>query len=570
MTANLLIHRDPFRPTLNTEVSEVNNGRTVFEVLIETDLCEAQENGIKRLVPFYVLLNGQPLLQQDWNTVLSANDFLQVTLLPKGGGGGSNIGAILGAIAMAVMAYFTMGLSLVATAAVGVGAFAVLSLAMGAVPAPSSLGTANREASSPTYSLNAQGNSARLLAAVPRVYGRMHTYPDLASQPYSEFMDNEQYLYQLFCVSEGPVDIEAMLYDGNNINNFEDAKYEIIKPFGVVTLFPDNVVTSESVQQLNMLGPNNPDYHVLGPFVSAPAGTKSNFIAIDVAFPRGGATIDDKGNRNPIEIIYHFEYRSIDDTGAAIGPWKTLVHSSRVLATEKAQVFSHKPPVELGRYEVQGYRVSSEPADTRTYGDIQWVGLRAYLENTHVYGNCTLIATAMRATNALNSSTARKFSVISKGLIPVWDKVNGWSDPKFTTNPAWIAADIVRDKDYGRGLETSRLNINKLHALSLTWAERGDEFNGVFDTTVQLWDALSKVCRVGRAVPISYAGVIDVIRDEPKTIPTAQFQASNMAMGSFSTTYNFFAPNTPDHVVMEYIDPITWKPATVPCFTRDQ
>lgn len=567
MSAKLVIHRDPFRPALNVLMAEVDFGETIFQTLCDTQFCKTTETGIVRTSPFIVLLNGELILQKDWNYVLRDDDVLQLTVLPRGGGGGgSNLKAIIGAVIIAVAAFFTCGMSLAASVAIGAVAFVGLSLMTGAIPPPSgSTGNQGRGSTSPTYSLNSQGNSARLLEAIPRVYGRTKTFPDLASQPYSEYENNDQYLYQLFCVSLGPVEIEAILIDDTNITSFEDAEVQIIGPGQAVTLFPDNVVSSESVNSLNMLGPNHPQHTVLGPFTAAPAGTTTNFLAVDVAFPRGAARINDQGEREASSVAYLFQYRGIDDQGLPLTPWLDLISTTKTFATDQPQIITHKVEVPNGRYEVRGRRETNEPTDTRTFDTTQWVGLRSYLISTKTYGNVTLIATKMRATNALNSSTARKFSVISKGLVQKWNPVDGWGELTFSANPAWVIADMIRNKDYGRNLSSERLNMDKFYKLSQTWESRKDEFNGVFDNTAQLWEAVTKVARVGRAVPMYYAGVIDLIRDEPQSIPTAMFQPSNMVMGSFKTTYTFMDFDTPDHVVIEYIDRNTWKTATVDC-----
>jgi len=565
MPSNLVIHTNPYRPNLNVTESEVEPGLTIFQHLENIKLISFTEDGFYRMGCFVVLHNGVPVLSKDWNVVVEDDHVLQVAYLPKGGGGGSNLKAILGAIIIAVAAFFTFGLSLVAAAAVGVGAFAALSLMTGAVPPPTS--TSNSSSSnSPTYSLNAQSNSARLLEAIPKCYGRTLIVPDLASQPYTEYEGNEQYLYQLFCLSLGTVEVEKILIDETNINQFTDAQYSVIYPNQAVTLFPDNVVTSDSVSNLEMKAPNSPGFNILGPYVASPSGTVASAIGIDLNFPTGLGEVDDDGNTRPYSVTVNFEYQQVNDAGTPIGAWTALVTKQFTFASKQPQVVSFRVDTPLIRCQIRGQRITNETGDNRTFEMVQWAGLRSYLQSTYTYGNVTLLAVKMRATAALNATTARKFSVIVKDRVQTWDPINGWGGYVYSDgNPAWIAADMLRDTDYGRGLGTDRLAMTKLYALSQTAASRGDRFNGVFDSTSQLWDALAKVLRCVRTVPIYYAGVIDFIRDQPQTIPTAMFQPANMVAGSFKTTYNFFDVDTPDHVIVQYIDPDTWKTETVTC-----
>lgn len=563
MTASVVIHNDPFRPALNMETRDVVHGLTILETLVNLELCTPLENGIRRNGAFVVFLNGTPVVQADWNTVLSDRDLVQVSRLPKGGGGGSNIGKIIGIVVLAVTAFFAVG----ALAAVGVAAVGLMTLVSGIVPTPPKPNERTGENDSSTYSLSAQGNVARLLQAMPRIYGRVKATPDLAANPYSEYEGNQQYIYQLFCVSLGSVEIESIQFDDSNINDFVDAEYQIVNPGEPVTLFPDNVITSDAVNGQELLAPNQPGYQIVGPYTVVPSGKRAKFLAVDILLPRGLGQIDDNGNTISRSVTVRFEYRTLDDAGNITSNWETLKDSTITLATATAQYFTFKveTPAE-NRFQVRGMRISAAAiGDNRSFDMVQWVGLRSYLTSTYTYGNCTLLAVKAKATNQLNNTTARRLTVWAKGKAQAWDPVNGWGPLAFSDNPAWIASDILRNEDYGRGFATSRFNVAKLFQLAQVWEQRGDKFNGVFDSTSQLWDALSKVMRVGRAVPIYYAGVIDFVRDQPQTIPTAQFMPANMIAGSFETTYQFFDVNTPDHVVVQYRDGVTWEPAEVTC-----
>jgi predicted phage tail protein len=150
-----------------------------------------------------------------------------------------------------------------------------------------------------------------------------------------------------------------------------------------------------------------------------------------------------------------------------------------------------------------------------------------------------------------------------------WNPIEGWGAEEPCDNIAWAAADVIRNEDYGRGLATSRFNIENLYRLDQIWETRGDKFHGVFDTTSQLWEALKVILMCGRATPMYYAGVIDFIRDEPQSIVTAQFSPATMVKGSFNLTYQFHDHETPDHVVIEYTDPTSYKTAEVTCAFPD-
>jgi hypothetical protein len=96
--------------------------------------------------------------------------------------------------------------------------------------------------------------------------------------------------------------------------------------------------------------------------------------------------------------------------------------------------------------------------------------------------------------------------------------------------------------------------------------ERGDYFDGIFDTQQSLWQTLQSVLLVGRTRPLQPGAMITFVRDEPKTIPRAGFSPRNMLNNTFSIDYLMFSPNTvTDAIVVQYIDSRTWTQNQVLC-----
>lgn len=569
MTNSVFVHiANPSVPHISRSLSTCESGNTIWETLIEKGFVSNEDGDLKRIGYFIVILNGKAILQAEWNTIVSESDVLQVQSLPMGGGGGSNVVTILVTIVAVAAAVFTGGASLGVAVAWGAAAGAAVGLLSSMIPtAQTSASTTDREAASSTYSINSQQNSARIQEAIPVQYGRMRVYPDLASQPYTENRGNEVYLYQLMCITMGEIEIEKFQIEDSDFSAYGEIEYQLVKPGEKVTLFPDNVVTSEAVSGLEMKGPNEDDYSVLGPFVTSPAGSVSNYIAMDVTFPSGAYDIDQKkGNMRSATASYRFEAQLINDSGTAIGSWFVLAEPSETFATQTAQMLSYKVAVPEGRYQVRAYRTNNVSDSNSVKSTVQWTALKAYIVSEQDYGNVTLLAVVIKATNNLNSNTARRINVIGTRLIPTWDPVNGWSDPVKTSNPAWVFADVIRNSDYSMGLATSRLNMSELYRLAQVWATRGDEFNGVFDTTQTLWAALQTVGMVGRATPVYYAGTIDLVRDEPKTIPSQIITPALIKKNTFKNSYKIGTSQTPDVVEVEYFDRDTWATDTVECY----
>lgn len=578
-----LIHcRDPFRPHVGRTMTPIRRRARLDTLLRREGMIVGRGRAVKRLHTFMPLVNGKPVLERDWGRPVRDGDIVVIATLPKGGG--SNPLNFILMIAVVVLSAYTGGAFGAAFgSAIGVGASAGAAilqtgvmlagtfLVNALVPPARAPSSVSSQTPSPTYTIGAQGNSARLQNPIPVLYGRYRVYPDFASQPYVENSGNEEYLYQLFCISQGQISVEKVMIGDTDISSYQEVQYEIVPPGGAVTLFPDNVVTSADVTGLELLGANEkpddaPDDWTpwVGPFVANPAATEANYIGIDITLPSGLFHADDNGNPQPYSVQFEAQAQTIDDNGTVTGDWFDLGAPVITLGTIQPQMLTYRYAVPAGRYQVRVQRVGDKDTDSRTANTLQWSGMRAYMPSTHYFGNVTLMAMIIRATNNVNSQTAKQINLIATRMLPVWNG-SSWSAPVATRNPAWAFADVFRNTDYGRGLPDSRLNLASLLTLAQTWDSRGDTFDGVFDTAAAIWDAATQIANVGNAMPVYYAGVIDLVRDQPQTIRTAMFTPANITANSLQIEYLFASYDTPDYVTVQYNDDVAFQPQEVDC-----
>lgn len=603
-------------------------------------------------VPIVCLLNGEPFLRKNWQKTVTIFDSLQFVTLPQGGGFKKVIGAVA-AIALAIVAPYAaplIGAAFGVTSAIGIslitaGIIIGGNLLINALLPPSVPGGQAQETfnSSPTYSLSAQGNQARLLQPIPRLYGRHILYPDFASQPYSSFEGNDQFLYQLFSLGVGTYNVEELriedtkMWDSVNgfSSSFSDVELEVVEPGQTMTLFPAAVTSSIEVggqemfkfnetRQVNILdsritfsgsgdnklqniavgdslvlsntASNDGIYTVVevdgaaewvevtpafpssatnvsvtiettslvGPFVANPADKDVDKLSVDFVLNRGLYYANDQGGLNQFNISVRVEARLIDNIGDPLGAWSILGEHNYIRETATPQRITESYDVTLGRYEVRVQRITHKQSDSRYGNDIVWGGLRAFTPDDSTFSDTTLLAVKIRASNQLTDGASRRFNVIQSAKIPIWDGTN-WSEPVVTKNPAWAAADILRNSVYGAGLADSRIDLSALLSLANTWDARGDEFNGIFDTKRSVWDALSAVLRSGRAQPLMIAGKVSFVRDEPAELVRGMLTPRNIRRGSFETTHILYDENTPDSVIVEFLDERSWKQNEVVC-----
>jgi len=130
----------------------------------------------------------------------------------------------------------------------------------------------------------------------PESFGTNLQVPDLAAQPYTEFVGNEQFLYQLLCIGIGEYDIKridiantTIWENGESTGSFPEIEIEIANPGERVTLFPDNIETANEVAGQDLRR------GMIGPFAANSPGTEITAIALDIMFPRGLGYMNDKG-----------------------------------------------------------------------------------------------------------------------------------------------------------------------------------------------------------------------------------------------------------------------------------
>lgn len=571
--------RNPFQPGVR-EIDLVEGAPTIREWLAARGIGKFE-------VPTVCVKDGAPVLREAWATTRIDGVVAFITLPQGGGGGGSGKNPLRTVLMIAVMVVATvyggplgtaLGLSgNVATAAgsalIMVGGSALVN-ALVPPPTPNlpSFGGGGGIAQpSPTYSLQAQGNYARLAQPIPVIYGRHLVYPDLAATPYGEYQGNEQYLHQLHCIGLGDYAIEAIRIEDTPISAFEEVQYQIIPPGGANTLFNHDVVVAPEVAGQELLAPANGGDWV-GGFALNPPGTRATHIGVDLVLPRGLYYANDGGGLDAREVWVRVQARAIDDLGAPLGDWVSLSSGQTVTesvdfhviraATTTPQRLSYKYAVPPGRFEVRAIRLDAKDASSRAGHEVRWTEARAYLEGSALPGNVTLLALRMRATDNLSQRSSRLVNCLVTRRLPAWSPSSGWSAPQPTRSIAWAFADALR-AEYGAKLADARLDLAALYQLEQTWSARGDAFDAVFDQQITVWEAVTRIARCGRAVPFLQGGIVRIVRDEPRAIPVALFSPRNIVKNSLKVQYVMPGEETADSVTVEFFNQVTWKPDEV-------
>ena len=431
---------NPCQPDKGRISCVFEQSKTVWQII--------KEQKVDTTMPILCLVNGTPLLRKNWINIVTDKSVICLITLPLGGGGGgSNPLKTVLTVALIVATVYTGGAVGAAYGAIW-GSVAAAGVSMAGsilintfvpTPKPALNGmTSTAYSQSPTYSLQAQGNEARLGNPIPVIYGRHLIYPDFASQPYYRYINDEQYVYQLHCIGQGEYDIEQIRIEDTPIGSFEEITYQIINPGENNTLFDEDVVTSSEVAGQELLKGT-----VCGPFVLNPTESIINKIEIDVAFQRGCYFANDDGSMGEKTINWQIEVRRIDDEGNDLTDWFVLGTENLTSNNHNAMYRTYTYPVEKGRYEIKATRLDDKDENVRAGHEIRWASAKGYIISEKDYGNVTLLAIIMRATDNLSQRSSRLVNCIVTRKLPTWSPVSGWSELQPTRSIAWALADIL-------------------------------------------------------------------------------------------------------------------------------
>lgn len=521
--------------------------------------------------------NTRPVLRGEWH-VRQVTPGHQLAFVPVPAGGSlKSILSAVASIALAIIAPWAAGalagvMGLTGTAAtiasgvIGAGIMIAGQFILNRLlPQQSNTGL-TAEA---VYTARASSNRAMPNEVIPVLYGLLRYPPPYAARPYAEFVDNDQYLYQLHCISAGHADPlrweigDTLVWTAED--GFQgsfaggDTKIEIVRPGEVVKLFPANVVAASTVDGQQV--PDAPEW--LGPFAVSAPGTEVSRIACDYVFSLGLVHINKKGKASSVSRTVTAQYRLIDNAGNALGPWTNLFSSTHNAATRTPQRFSKSADVPAGRYEVRfgasGADASDNTGSSSTLNRVVWAGLRGYVEGFVTPPDVTLVATRIRATEHLSREAAGQYLFTCQRRLPVWDQHDGWSAPVATRNPAWAVADLLK----ALGIDDHEYDLGWLASYADLWETRGDRFDALFDRRWQASEALDAILRAGRSYHVRLGSIIGFVRDEPRQVRRMAFGPDTVVRGSIRRHDVWFSEDSPDHLEVVYLDGETWTEKTV-------
>lgn len=564
------------------ESFEMADGMTVNQAA--RTICPDSEG--KFPAPTIAIVGAKPAVKNlgDWDCSL-ANTRVQFRELAMGGGGGGSntlqmvMQVALVAIATAltwwaggaggwlVSAGLTAAQASFAASMMGMAVMMLGSMLIGALfPNKTPQGQAaamNAEQASPTYSINASGNQARLYQVEPELFGRMKIKPDFVANTWTEYIDNNQIGYFVYALGRGYYEVESLQFgetvfwrNGKLVegSGYEIIDIEFIEPDNQVTIFPDNIVSSSEVNGQQLFAGNEEEYTgSIGPYVTNPPGTFTDTLMFDFVFQQGIGHYNDEGNLEWLHVWWTVQAQKIDDFGNPIGDWVTLESVDYAGRTVTPQRITRSYKVDPGRYQVRVWRDGWRQTDGRVLDTLIWSSLRAKLPGTYRYP-ISCIAFSIKANNALTQAASRQFSVIATRKLPLYDrKTKKWSAPQPTRS--WAAAvSHVCKCEWGGQLTDADIDLDTLWAIDERLQAKGWRYDSYIDGAYLVWQLLCEMCQSQCVIPRLVGPILSFAEDAANRTPVFALTPRNIMRGSFSINYSTWTSETPDDVTVEYLD----------------
>ena len=503
-------------------------------------------------------------------------------------------------IALVVAAVYVTGGTWAAGAAQWKVAAAVTAVTVGgnlvinaiAPPTLPGLDAASASLPEPIYSLTGGANRVRVHQPLLLVLGTHRVFPDLAAREYTEFASRaagatiantarrrpagvggarwaeiqdlsefdatdavgtsvapsatDQFLYQIFHFGLGDLDIpEADIKIGDTaLSALSDVQTQWSDAAGALTLVRGNVDTTAGAE-----------LSTAWTQLATPANTAR--IALD--FIGQIFAITAQGELRSHAVSLNVECWPDGDEASKRAWTLRLPHAT-------SEPYRVSLPYELdapGVWQVRVKRAAAASSDDRIRDDVSWAALRSYSTDAASYLGQRRLALRIRASGQLSGRVDRLSALVSQ-LVPVWEIPDGgtkaaWSDPKPTSNPAWIyrwlalGVRIGNDVVAGVGLAAERVDDASIQAWGAWCDAEGLACNYVLDRAVSHWDLLSLVAACGRAAISWESGKLGVVWDAANRPATAWIGPQNVHQGSFEVDWTSGA--VADEIVCNFVDP---------------
>ncbi len=297
----------------------------------------------------------------------------------------------------------------------------------------------------------------------------------------------------------------------------------------------------------------------IGPFRACPVGAVSNKFELDFSFPQGLGYLTDGGDFDERTVTIEINYRLVSSNNEWQSITKTWTNNTNdelastiVIDVETA-----------GNYEFRCKNLTPEEDSTRVLRECKWVGLKSCITKKNQYEDMTVIICRFKGTETLSELSENQIWSLWTRKLPALDcldkDLNNGSKMVATRDIAPVVKYICDNSKY-KGI----ISKTSLKQFDKYWRAKGLYLDGTLDDDNTLLEALKDVLKAGFSSltvyenKLSFCKLHKLAANEPLT---QIFTPQNLT-SSPKATITLRRDDSIDEIVVEYIDPTTYKTAT--------
>lgn len=492
---------------------------------ITVEECKTLQDVVNKTIPYsfkdcklLVTLNNELVDPDKWATTkITENDVIGLNFVPQGGKGGKTALAVVITVVAIVATIYTGGLAASAFAAENylaaagyaaatVGISMAANMAIGRIMATPKQTITRDKSEDNVYGLSTS-NSIDRWGVVPINLGVNRMYPKQAAMPYTENIDNDAYLRQLFTWGYGNVTISDLKLGDTPLSSYTNVETEdrLSGNLNIGTNLYSNDVYQEDL---------NVALTYADGAVTRTSQTGADEIVVDISF-QGLTKYNSSGKRQNTSVQFKIETRP---TGGST--WTTQMTPTVTAATAKVVRKSYRIVLNTnGQYDVQITRLTADSTDDRLIDASYWTAIRS-VTYTNPVNFADISGTAMRikATDQLNGSV-NNFNAIVGTKIKSYDPdYNEWISGIVSSNPADIFRHVLQSPAFAKALPDSKIDLDKLAEWWVFCNDNNLSYNRIIDYETSVDDVLNDICAAGMATISKADNIYSVIIDNERPI----------------------------------------------------
>ena len=473
-------------------------------------------------------------------------------------------------VAFAALAYFTMGAGAAwistsfgvaagsfAAHMIGAAVFMAGAMVINRVLPPPVAGRMDMASNTvePTYSLSGGRNSQRLWQPMALVLGQPYAVFDLASQPYTYFAGEEQYLTQVFHLGINCHRVSTLRIGQTDLVDYSDVALSARGLSGNTysTALPSTNV--DSIVGALLDAPASP-----GAWVTRTSSLATRRLAVDLeATVYSVDTSNGAWVRRDLDLDIQYAVANsgnwvnmptgtfrVDSTGAreyapAGKAWISGTSSKPVRLSIQLDVAS-------GQYDVRIRKVSVNESSTSGGNQVTWTQLRSFQTDPTSYPGQALLAVNIKASGQLNGAIDEFNGILTAKPMPHWngsawvtatDRTNGLS------NPGTILLAYLRgfyDENgrllAGLGWPDSRIDIEGIKRFTVWCTAKSFSFDAYVQDPLSHEELIDAITYAGLGTRAWVDGRLGVQWLDPDQPVEGVINMGNIKAQSFSVQYD--------------------------------